>query len=408
MNAMNGVTAGRGNMAIVHLVLGLTWLTIGPAAGVVSGQVTSSGPASLRADRQWRAVHMVAPGRGGLPLLKRAIAEKLAPMGVNVLILEVNYNFVYSSHPELSASGGSALRVEDARDLAEACRKSSIRLIPMLNCLGHQSWSRNTLPLLAKHPELDESPEVPKDNQGIYCRSWCPLHPEVNKIVFALIDELINAFGADAFHVGMDEVFLVANPGCPRCRGKDPAELFARAVNDLHGHVVDQRKLTMLMWADRLLDDRKLGFEYGKWEASENGTGPAIDRVPKDIILCDWHYETRRNGYPSVAYLQEKGFRVLPSSWRNKEAALAMLREARATATPRLLGHLCTTWTGAEAVCRALLGEQPPEKPKPKTDEKAKGRARRGAGDIVASLKACMEELKRNEPTKNGTAPAGE
>ena len=33
---------------------------------------------------------------------------------------------------------------------------------------------------------------IPKDNRNIYCRSWCPLHPKVNPIVFALIDELID------------------------------------------------------------------------------------------------------------------------------------------------------------------------------------------------------------------------
>ena len=153
-----------------------------------------------------------------------------------------------------------------------------------------------------------------------------------------MIDELIDAFEADAFHVGMDEVFIVAHPSCPRCKGKDPAELFAKSVNDLHRHIAGERKLTMLMWADRLLDDKKLG--YGKWEASANGTAGAIDNIPKDIILCDWHYETRKDGYPSVAYLQEKGFRVLPSSWRNKDAALAMLREARQGDSAHARPHL--------------------------------------------------------------------
>ena len=142
-----------------------------------------------------------------------------------------------------------------------------------------------------------------------------------------MIDELIDAFGADAFHVGMDEVFLVAHPSCPRCKGKDPAELFAKSVNDLHGHIVDERKLTMLMWADRLLDDKKFG--YGKWEASHNGTGPAIDRIPKDIIMCDWHYETRPKGYPRSSISRKRAFAMLPSTWWNKDAALAMLREAR-------------------------------------------------------------------------------
>jgi uncharacterized lipoprotein YddW (UPF0748 family) len=41
---------------------------------------------------------------------------------------------------------------------------------------------------------------------------WCPLHPEVNKVVFALIDEIIDAFEADAVHIGMDEIFLCGYP----------------------------------------------------------------------------------------------------------------------------------------------------------------------------------------------------
>ena len=45
----------------------------------------------------------------------------------------------------------------------------------------------NTGPLLANHPELDETPLVPKDNTGIYCRSWCPLNPKTHEIVFDLI-----------------------------------------------------------------------------------------------------------------------------------------------------------------------------------------------------------------------------
>ena len=211
-------------------------------------------------------------------------------MGVNRIVLEVNYSFDYKSHPELRE--GNGMTKAEARELAAFCRDRGIRLIPMFNCLGHQSWASHTAPLLSKYPQFDETPKVPADNKGIYCRSWCPLNPEVNPVVFALIDELIDAFEADAFHVGMDEVFLIASDQCPRCKGKDPAELFAKAVNDLHRHIVGEKKLTMLMWGDRLLDDKQM--HYGKWESSANGTAAAIDRIPKDIILCDWHYERRR------------------------------------------------------------------------------------------------------------------
>ena len=115
--------------------------------------------------------------------------------------------------------------------------------------------------------------------------------------------------------------------------------------------------------------------------------------------MCDWHYETRPKGYPSVAYLQEKGFRMLPSTWRNKDAALAMLREARAAATPRMIGHLCTTWVGAGRFAACCWTSSPPEEAKPKTDAKAK-RRRGGPREIVAALKACMEELQQPAPQK--------
>ena len=44
-------------------------------------------------------------------------------------------------------------------------------------------------------------------NKGIYCREWDPLNPKVNEIVFKLMDEIVDAFKADALHVGMDEIF---------------------------------------------------------------------------------------------------------------------------------------------------------------------------------------------------------
>src|SRR4029078_9567252 len=130
-----------------------------------------------------------------------------------------------------------------------------IKLIPQFNCLGHQSWDKNTAALLKKHPEFDETPHVPKDNKVIYCRSWCPLHPDVHKIVFDLIDELADACEADTVHVGMDEVFLIADAKCPRCAGKNPAELFAGEVKALRDHL-NEKKRMLWMWGDRFIDGK--------------------------------------------------------------------------------------------------------------------------------------------------------
>ena len=159
--------------------------------------------------------------------------------------------------------------------------------------------------------------------------------------MFALMDEILDAFRADALHVGMDEVFLLGSNLSPSTEGKDPAVLFAKAVNDIHRHLVRERHVEMLMWGDRLIDGKK--FDYGEWEAAINGTAAAIDMIPKDIVICPWHYEVR-DAYPSIPMFLEKGFRVLPTGWNKVEATTALIEYSRQHDGPKLLGHLFTTW----------------------------------------------------------------
>jgi len=286
----------------------------------------------------WRGVHVGIGSRDAVEQLTGVVGE-LADLGVNVIVAEINYGYEFQSHPELRK--GSVSGAAQIKKLLAECRAHKVRLIPQFQCLGHQSWKKDTAPLLAKYPQFDETPGAYPDNEGIYCRSWCPLHPQVNKVVFALMDELIEVFEADALHVGMDEVFLLGEEDCPRCRGKDKAELFAKAVNDYYDHLVRGRKIEMLMWGDRLIDASKCN--YGKWEASANGTARAIDLISKDIIICDWHYELRQ-AYESVPMFLEKGFRVWPASWRKPDAASAFVDYSRRFDNPRMLGHLNTTW----------------------------------------------------------------
>jgi len=286
----------------------------------------------------WRGVHVLMTSQDKTEQLTEVVGE-LAELGINVIITEINYGYEYKSHPELQTASPS--NKEQIKKLLAECRKYHIRLIPQFQCLGHQSWSKRTSPLLVKYPQFDETPGQNPNNEGIYCRSWCPLHPELNPIIFNLMDELIDAFEADAFHVGMDEVFLIGNDACPRCKGKDKAVLFAKAVNDYYRHLVKKHKLEMLMWGDRLIDASKIN--YGKWEASVNDTAGAIDLVPKDIIICDWHYEPR-DTYESIPMFLKKGFRVWPAGWRKLEATKALIEYSRSLNNSRMLGHLNTTW----------------------------------------------------------------
>ena len=304
-----------------------------------------------------RGLHLSAPAKTDLPLAEKFIADALPKTGVNTLILEFDYNYDFQSRPEFAAP--DALGQKEVRRLAQLCRDHGIALIPQLNCLGHQSWAKKNDRLLQKHPEFDETPGKYPENKDIYCRSYCPLHPEVHPVLFALIDELAAACQAQAFHVGMDEVFILADPDCPRCRGKSASELFAGEVKVLRDHL-KSINCRMWIWGDRFLDAKSTGL--GKWEASANDTASALEAAPRDIVICDWHYDAA----PDTARLfASKGFDVVACPWRKIEPALGQLRQIRALrqggneeTARHALGVAQTTWCGFNRFVRAYDAQQ--------------------------------------------------
>ena len=303
-----------------------------------------------------RGLHLMAPTAEDVRLAVRFIKEALPKEGVNVLVLEFDYHYQFAKHPEVAEP--DALSAQNVKALAAAAKDTGVRLIPEINLLGHQSWAKSTWALLRSHPEFDETPGRYPQNEGIYCRSYCPQHPRVHQVVFDLIDELADAAGADAFHVGMDEVFLIGEDDCSRCKGRDKAELYAQEVTALHDHLAQSNR-TMWMWGDRFLDGETTGI--GKWEASILGTHRAIATVPKDIVICDWHDD---RALPTAEHFAIEGFQVLACPWRRPDVALNQLddiRRVRSHATEaiagRLQGVLQTTWAGIAPFARSYFGE---------------------------------------------------
>ena len=293
------------------------------------------------------------------------IKKELMPRQVNTLLLRVDYNYQYKSHPELSDSAG--LSTADVKKMVNACKQSGIRIIPQINLLGHQSWASSTGKLLAVYPQFDETPWVlmPEKYQwpnpdGLYCKSYCPLHPDVHKVVFEIVDEICDAFETNAFHAGMDEVFYLAEKKCPRCGGKDPAELFAGEVTVIRNHLA-QKGRQLWIWGDRLIDGKTTGM--GEWEASLNNTHRAIDMIPKDVMICDWHYERADQ---SAVYFAMKGFQVITCPWRNGDVAVQQLddmykfRQVAARGTKdRYQGVMQTIWSSSGSFMREFYGITP-------------------------------------------------
>lgn len=310
-----------------------------------------------------RGFCIAAPRSAGVQTFVGFIENELAPRSVNTLILRVDWNYRYQSRPELGDPEG--LTKEEVKRIVGACKKHNIRIIPQVNLLGHQSWAGSIGNLLKAYPEFDETPNVKMPEKyvwpnadGLYCKSYCPLHPQVHDVVFDLVDEICDVFEADAFHAGMDEVFYIGEKQCPRCSGRDKAELFAGEIRKIRDHLAgDGRELWI--WGDRLIDGKTTGI--GEWEASFNNTHRAIDMIPKDVIICDWHY-ARPDQTP--VYFAMKGFNVVTCPWNRPGTAVLQTRDMvkfRAGSSrvmrDRFQGMVQTVWSGAEQFLDSYYGK---------------------------------------------------
>lgn len=346
------------NRKLALLLISILCLAIRP----VTAQVPASNELPVR------GFCIAAPGNDRVDEFIQFIDQELAPRKVNVLILRVDYNYMYESHPELRED--SALTKAQVKKMVQACGKNNIQLIPQVNLLGHQSWAGKIGNLLKVYPQLDETPHVKMpvkyewpNPDGLYCKSYCPLHPEVHPIVFAIVDEICDAFETNAFHAGMDEVFYIGDDKCPRCSGRDKAELFAGEVNTLRNHLALQNR-KLWIWGDRLIDGKTTGI--GMWEASMNNTHRAIDMIQKDVMICDWHYERPDQ---TAVYFATKGLNVITCPWRNPENAVKQTQDMfryRASVTPemkeRFQGMMQTVWSGADQFMDEFYGRKKDDK----------------------------------------------
>lgn len=328
-----------------------------------------------------RGFHMWVPKPQDIPLMARFIEQAFPREGVNTLVLEFDYKYQFQSHPEVADP--DALSLNDVKQLVAACRKSHVQLIPLIGLLGHQSHSKDrmTLGLLRSHPEFDETPGKYPGNVGIYARSYCPLHPKLHPLLFDLIDELMEVTEASAFHAGMDEVLLLGEDDCLRCQGKLKSELFSDEVWRLWNHLAEKHR-KLWIWGDRLLDGRTTNV--GEWEGSFNGTYPAVDMVPKDIVICDWHY---RNAEPTAAFFAAQGFEVISCPWDRaaigrEEVKLqrSMRKNANDLLASRFAGVMQTSWQDPAEMIHMYFGEIPV----------SPGRS----GDSIESFRAVFDELR--------------
>lgn len=238
---------------------------------------------------KWRGV-LTDQSRQAVPKVetyKRMIRE-LARYKMNFVSMHLEHTFVVQKHPLISAGTG-ALTAAEVREICDYGRQYHCLFFPSFEAFGHQSH-------IFKHPQYAHLAE------SDWKYSFAPAIEGTYSLLSDIFDEMCPAFsGTDFFNAGCDEVGDLGTGQSKELAARTgKAGLYAQHMNRVHD-LLKARGKRMMMWGDMLL-------QYPE----------AMDLIPKDTIILDWHYGPARD-YLSIVQFRRKGFEVFVvpalSSW---------------------------------------------------------------------------------------------
>ena len=253
----------------------------------------------------------------------------------NVAVIEPWGTYRSAVHPWWGWEEGT-MTPQDVRHLAEVGKDLGIMIVPQFPAFGHATMS---ICSTGKHAALDAHPEYQTLFEGLNGWNWCLSNPEVLKVQFEIIDEMLEAFGHPKyFHIGCDEA---VKPNCPECLASDYRQLVINHILSLYRGLKERGVQTML-WHDMFLKHRDPRWK-GFYANGTDETVKAFESFPRDIIVCDWYYEKAREDgrYPTLEHFKEMGFPVLTSPGYEISGTEIQCRRAIELG---LLGTLQTTW----------------------------------------------------------------
>jgi len=318
-----------------------------------------------------RGVKCYVPGVKHIEFFKKFV-DMMCRYRHNTILIEVGGSMEYKRYPEINSewvkfcedisqySGKSivtqagtytwskdSMHVENGdggfisqdmmRELIHYCKERYIEVIPEVLSLSHCDY------IVRAFPEISERTNDP------YPDTYCPSHPKTYRILFDLLEEIIDVFEPDIVHVGHDEYYTYGI--CPRCKGKDPVDIFADDVNTIYVFLYE-RGIKMMLWADKFLNSvDPHGMPAGgankpphpAWANEDiivEGMGPtykAIDMVPRDIKMHHWHWSWNET------YELEFLNRNMPTTYGNYKGTIH--KNFKKRIKQGMLGGLCSNWS---------------------------------------------------------------
>jgi len=254
-----------------------------------------------------RGFHFGLPPREEIPFMKRLIRYVLIPMRYNTIFIEFAGGMRFDRHPEISeawvqgnraaaaglqpkfphgdmVAGGELLEKDEVREFVAYCKQFGFEVIPEVQSFGHTQY------ITYAHPEIAEVAEEAVKEKKLdtrladqppsthYYHTYCPLHEKSYEIIYDIIDEIVEVVRPERYvHMGHDEIYQIGL--CPRCQGKDHAELYELHVRRMYEYLA-KKGLKMMIWCDMLQPTERYK------------THPARERLPRDIVLLDfiWYF----------------------------------------------------------------------------------------------------------------------
>lgn len=225
----------------------------------------------------FRCVLTHLPGRQYISEYKKYI-DMLLAFGHNTLMVEVHGGLEYKKHPEVTEgwveycrffkeynkkewgkshlitrihsfpknsigienADGGYLTHEEMGEIVKYCAERHMEIIPNVPTFSHADY------ILTRHPEFAECPDEPLPS------NICPSNEDYYKLVYDIIDEVVEVFKPKRINIGHDEIYVLGQ--CPKCKGKTPEELIGTHIIRLHDYLESKNVKTMI-WGDSFVND---------------------------------------------------------------------------------------------------------------------------------------------------------
>ena len=227
---------------------------------------------------------MLDISRNKVPTLQTlvGIVELLGDLKYNHFELYIEgFSFAYPSFQKFWEGSLTPLTGAEIQKLDSICRENYIDLVPNQNSLGHMDdWLATN-----EYKDLAECPDGYKLMGLITKKSTLDPYDERSlKLVERMTDDLLPNFTSSTFNVNLDEPFELGEGKSKRISKKKGVEnVYLDYVLKIHDMATARNK-KMLMWGD-------IGLRHPDM----------LGRLPKDITLLDWGYESlypfEKNGH---------------------------------------------------------------------------------------------------------------